>query len=128
MITKIKKKRNKKRNALIFSIIVGSLVLLIAGFLIFTNINIARRRAELTERAEALRKEIQILEQKNQELQAKIAQAEDPDFKRRKLREEFGYGRPGEEKVVILPIEEDIEEPVEEEKSFWQKIWEWFGF
>ena len=108
--------------------VIGFLILLITGFLIFTNVNIARRRAELTERAEELRKEIQILEQKNQELQAKIIQAEELDFLEEKAREKLGLKRPGEEVIVILPIEEDVEEPVEEEKSFWEKIWNWFEF
>ena len=133
MITKIKKNKNRGRNritqtSLFFFILIGFFVLLITGFLIYTNINIALRRAELTERAEELRKEIQILEQKNKELRAKIIRAQEPDFLEEKAREELGLKKPGEEVVVILPIEEDVEEPVEEEKSFWQKIWEKLGF
>ena len=141
MIAKIKKNRNRDRTrnrrknkakqiSLFFYILISFLVLLITGFLIFTNVNIARRRAELTERAEELRKEIQILEQKNQELQAKIARVGEPDFLEEKAREKLGLKKPGEEVVVILPIKEEVEElvEVEEEKNFWQKIWNWFGF
>ena len=135
MITKIKKNRNRDKRrkginqtSLFFSVLISFLILLIIGFLIFTNVNIALRRAELTERAEELRKEIQILEQKNKELRAKIIRAQEPDFLEEKAREELGLKKPGEEVVVILPIEEDVEEPVEEEKSFWQKIWEKLGF
>ena len=135
MITKIKKNRNRDKRrkginqtSLFFSVLISFLILLIIGFLIFTNVNIALRRVELTERVEELRKEIQILEQKNKELRAKIIRAQEPDFLEEKAREELGLKKPGEEVVVILPIEEDVEEPVEEEKSFWQKIWEKLEF
>ena len=135
MITKIKKNRNRDKRrkginqtSLFFSILISFLILLIIGFLIFTNVNIALRRAELTERVEELRKEIQILEQKNQELQTKIVRAGKPDFLEERAREELGLKKPGEEVVLILPIEKDVEKSIEEEKTFWQKFWEKLGF
>ena len=135
MITKIKKNRNRDKRrkginqtSLFFSILISFLILLIIGFLIFTNVNIVLRRAELTERVEELRKEIQILEQKNQELQTKIVRAGKPDFLEERAREELGLKKPGEEVVLILPIEKDVEKSIEEEKTFWQKFWEKLGF
>jgi len=129
MIAKIKKNRNRKSyRVLFFSFLIGLLVLLMLGFLIFTNINIGRRRAELTERIEVLRKEIQILEEKNQELRAGITRAGGEDFLEEKAREQMGLKKPGEEVVVILPPEKK-EEPIEKEESFWEKIREeWFRF
>ena len=124
----IKRKNKKNYSFPFFTIISGFLILLVVGFLIFTNINVALKRAELTERAEELRREIQILEQKNQELQAKIIQTDKQDFLEKKAREELGLKRPGEEVVVILPAKQDIEKPTKEEKTFWQKIWEKLGF
>ena len=41
---------------------------------------------------------------------------------------EQGYKKPGEEQVVVLPPEEENQTPLEEEKSFWQRILEKLGF
>ncbi len=130
MVAKIKKNRNRNRyRVLFFPTLITLLVLLILGFLIFTNLNIARRRAELTERIEVLRKEIQVLEERNQELRDGIIRAGSEDFLEEKVREQLGLKKPGEEVVVILPPEAEAkEEPVEKEKSFWEKIREKLGF
>ena len=56
----------------------------------------------------------------------KIIQTDGEGFLEKKAREELGFKKPGEKKVVILPIEEDGKKPVEEEKSLWQKIQGWF--
>ena len=123
----IKRKNKKNYSFPFFTIISGFLILLVVGFLIFTNINVALKKVELTERTEELRKEVQTLEQKRQELQAKIARAEDPDFLEERLREELGLKKPGEEVVVIVSSpEKEVEEPVKVEKTFWQKIQNWF--
>ena len=123
----IKRKNKKNYSFPFFTIISGFLILLVVGFLIFTNINVALKKVELTERTEELRKEVQTLEQKRQELQAKIARAEDPDFLEERFREELGLKKPGEEVVVIVSSpEKEVEEPVKEEKTFWQKIQNWF--
>jgi cell division protein FtsL len=129
MITKIKKNRNKKSYRFPFlSVLFGFLALLIIGFLIFSNINIAQRRAELTGRIEVLRKEIQVLKEENQRLEAEIKRAKQKDFLEEKAREGLGLKRPGEEVVIISPIEKEIKEPVEERKDFWEKIWKKLRF
>ena len=125
MITK--KKKNKNKNSYhfkLFSILLGFLALFIIGFLVFSNINIGLRRAELTARIEGLRKEIQVLEEKNQKLQNKINRADGKDFLEQKAREDLGLKKPGEEVVIISPFPKE-EKPIKpEEKSFWQRIWE----
>ena len=140
MIAKIKKNRNRAKNKLrrknIAKLIssfsyffIGLLVLLIIIFLAYTNINITRRRIELTDKTKNLRTEIQVLEQKNEELRNKLDSAQTPDFLEKRLREEFGYGRPGEEKVIItLPEQITTEFPTKVEKTFWQSLKNWLGF
>ena len=128
MIAKNKKNRNKKKYDLFFLILFSLLILLVLGFLIYTNINIGQRRAELVERINVLRSEIQFLEQENQRLQKEIIRAGGQDFLEEKAREELGLKKPGEEVVVITPIEKEVEEPVEKEKGLWQRIWQGLGF
>lgn len=126
MITKTKKFKKGTRQTIFFSTLIGFLVLLIVGFLIFSNLKISQRRAELTSRIEALKKEIQTLEEKNQQLRAGISQVETESYLEKEARERLGLKKPGEEVVVVLPPEE--EEVKKEEKSFWQKILEKIGF
>ena len=128
MIAKIKKNKKLQYSSFIFPVFIGGLFLLAIGFLIFSNLNISRRRAELTERIEFLREEIQVLEEKNQELRVGINRADQEDFLEEKAREQLGLKKPGEEVVVILPPKIVEEELAEKEKGFWQKIWEKLGF
>ncbi len=126
MIAKNKKKKRHYRS-LFFLIFLGFLVLLILGFLISVNLNIGGRRAELIERIESLKKEIQALEGENLELEAGIKRAGGEAFLEEKARMELGLKRPGEEVVVILSSEiEAKEEP--EKKTFWEEIWRWLDF
>ena len=105
----------------ISSILLGILAIAVIGFLVISNLRINQRRAELTTRIEAFKKEIQILEEKNQELQSGIIRSGEEDFLEEKAREQLGLKKPGEEVVVILPPEEIQPEPIKE-KNFWQKF------
>jgi len=140
MIAKIKKNRNRAKNKLrrkkiaklisFFSyFFIGVLALLIISFLIDANIDINQRRTELTDRINKLRAEVQYLEQKNEELRVGVDRAQELEFKERKIREEFGYGRPGEEKVIItLPEQVITEEAPKVKKTFWQSLQDWLSF
>jgi len=127
MIAKNKKNRNKKKHDSFFLILFSLLILLVIGFFIYTNINIGQRRTELIKRINVLRNEIQALEQENQKLQEGIIRADSQDFLEEKAREELGLKKPGEEVIVVIPIEKEIEKTIEKEKSFWQKIWQRLG-
>jgi len=108
-----------------FSIFLCLLFLAIITFLIYSNWKITQKRAELTSKIETLKKEIQILEEKNAKLRAGISQTEDEDYWKGKLYEQ-GYIGKGEQQVVVLPPkEEEFKET--EEKGFWnpQNWWEW---
>lgn len=122
-----KSRRIRKRNShqtIFFLILIGSLLVLVIGFLIFSNLKISQRRTDLIAKIEDFKKEIQILEEKNQELRAGIAQTESESYWEERIREQ-GYKKPGEEQVVVLPSEEG--EVKKEESSFWnpQNWWEW---
>jgi len=117
-------KKNKKRGFwknVFFLILLGAGTLLVIIFLFFTNWKINQKRAELIPRIEALKKEIQILEKKNQELQAGISQSKTPEKLEEIAREKLGYFQPGEE-VMVIKKEAEEEKKVEEEKKSW---WDW---
>jgi len=124
MISKSRRFRKGSHQTIFFSILIGFLLILVIGFLIFSNFKISQRRAELTAKIEDLKKEIQILEEKNQELQAGITETHSESYWEERIREQ-GYKKPGEEQIVVLPPEEG--EVKKEESSFWnpQNWWEW---
>lgn len=125
MISKSRRFKKSSYQTIFFSILIGSLLVLVIGFLIFSNLKISQRRADLTARIGDLKKEIQILEKKNQELRAGITQTESESYWEGRIREQ-GYKKPGEEQVVVL-LGEEGEVKKEEESSFWnpQNWWEW---
>lgn len=128
MIQKSKRLKRSFHQRVIFSILLGILVIGAIGFLFISNLKINKKRAELRAKIEALKKEIQILEEKNQKLKAGILERKKESYWEEKIRQE-GYRRPGEEQVVILPPPEKIEEEKErEEKNSWQRFLEKVGF
>jgi len=124
MIAKFRKKKKPSSwKNIFFSILFKILFLLVIGFLIVTNLKINQRRAQLTARTASLKEEIEILEQKNQELKENISQAGGEEYLEKVAREQLGLKAPGEEVVVITgEREEEKEEVKEEEGSWWEKI------
>ena len=129
MLSKFKK--NKKASFfrdLFFSVFIIIFILLIVGFFIITNWKINKKRAVLTARVESLRKEIQILEEKNKELKEEISQSGSEEYLEKVAREQLGLKAPGEE-VVVINKEEKEEQPEikQNEKNFWnpKSWWEW---
>ncbi len=127
MISKSRRFKKSSHQTIFFSILIGSLLVLVIGFLIFSNLKISQRRADLTARIGDLKKEIQILEKKNQELRAGITQTESESYWEERIREQ-GYKKPGEEQVVVLSGEESEEGKTGEQRSLWQRILEKIGF
>ena len=101
------------------------LILLVTAFFIFSNVKVSKRRAELRVQIQALEKEIQDLEKKNQELKTRIFQSEDLEYLEEVARTQLGLQKRGEQQVVVLPPEKEIEE--EKEESLWNPRfwWEW---
>ncbi len=126
MITKKEKVRKREfRQSLFFSILIGTFLLGAVSFLVISNLRINQKRAELIDRIENLRTEIQALEGKNQQLKAGLIQTESEIYWEGKAREQ-GYKKPGEEAIVVLPPEDKGQESIGEEKSFVEKILDWF--
>jgi len=97
------------------------------SFFIVSNLRISQRRAELIEKIDYLKEEIQALEEKNKQLEAGIGQTGSDTYWEEKIREQ-GYKKPGEESVVVLPPEEKEEGEAVKEKSIWQRFLEKIGF
>jgi len=122
MIPKIKRIRKRStRQTIFFSALIGILVLSVIGFLTFSSFKITQRKAELITKIESLRKEIQILEEKNQELRAGIEKTQSENYWEGKIRKQ-GYKKPGEEQVVVLPPEESQEEKMVETQSLLERL------
>ena len=127
MISKSRRIRKDSHQTIFFSILIGILLAAPIGFLTFSNLKISQRRAELTTKIEDFKKEIQILEKKNQELRAGITQTESESYWEERIREQ-GYKKPGEEQIVVLPPEEGEEGEAGGQKSLLQRILEKIGF
>lgn len=113
---KIKKSGNFKK--VFFTFLIGFILLGGIGFLVISNLKIGKKRAELTSKIEEITKEIQLLEERNKQLEAGILQAESEGYWEARLYEQ-GYKKPGEEAIVIIPPEGFGEEKEEkEEKTF----------
>jgi cell division protein FtsB len=110
----------ESRESVFFSTFIGILAIITIAFMVVSNFKINQKRAELMEKSEELKRQIQILEERNEALQAGIVQAGNIDYWEEKLRER-GYEKPEEETVVVLPPE-DQQAVQEEESGFWQKL------
>jgi len=114
---KIKKGGNFKN--IFFSILIGVFLLAMVGFLVVSNLKINQKRAELIDKIEEIKKEIRLLEERNEQLKAGILQTESDAYWEARLYEQ-GYKKPGEEAVVVLPPEDGQAVPAEQEK---ERIW-----
>ena len=100
MISKFKKREKTNfSETIFFSILIGILISGIVGFLIFQNIKINQKRAELNSQIEILRKELQELEAKDKLLKAGISQEGDDEYIEKIAREELNYQKEGETTV-----------------------------
>jgi len=120
-------KKNKKRGSwknIFFSIFLGIALILVISFLFYTNWKINQRRSQLTANIATLKEEIQILEQKNQELKEKMSEVGSEEHLEKVARDQLAMKAPGEEVVVVKKEEEKKEEvqKVQEEKKTWWEI------
>lgn len=125
----IAKRRKKKKSiqGIFFPILVIFFVVSITALLLVSNFKIREKRKELLSQIETVKKEIQNLEKKNQEMKAGISESQTQDYLEKEAREKLGLKKPGEEVVAIKKIQTE-EKPTEqkEEKSLWQKFLEFF--
>ena len=129
MITRFKKSKKRKElfQTIFLSAFFGILIFGTIGYLVVSNLNIRQKRAELITQIEEIQKDIDDLEQKNQELETGINKTERQDYQREKLYEQ-GYVEKGEQQVVVLLQEENKETNKEEQKGLWQKLLHKIGF
>ena len=120
MITNLRKSKKKSWPSIFSLIFLVFLAIGVIGFLVFTNWKINQRRAELQQRIEVLKREIQISKEKITSLRAGISQTESEDYQINELYKQ-GYFEEGAIPVVVLPPGEATVR--EEEKS--QNWWEW---
>lgn len=120
-------KKKKPYQSIFLSIFLLFLAMGVIGFLVNTNWKISQKRAELQQRIEALKKEIQILEEKTAALKNGISQTESEDYQVKRLYEQ-GYVEKGASQVVVLPPEEKEKEKTSEGKNIWQKFLEKLEF
>ncbi len=95
-------------------------LVILAGFLIYSNWKIVKRKRELSEKRDQLTEEVDELETEKQRLEAGLFESETEEYWEEKIRGQ-GYNKPGEE-VVVIKKEENEEasaQPFQKEKSFW---------
>ena len=122
-----KNERSSSKDKFTF-IILGILFFAIIGFLAFSNFRINKKKIELQSQADSLKKEIQILEEKKEQLRAGILEGESETFLEKEARDRLGLKKPGEEVVAVLPPKETTQEKPQQNKSLWQRILQKLGF
>ena len=105
-------------------ILIGVLFFGVIGFLAFSNLKMYQKRAELRDKTEELKKDIQILSERNEQLRAGIFDAESDVYWEEVVRK-YGYVGEGEEAIVVIPPEEKEEVIVSEEKAFLESLLDW---
>jgi cell division protein FtsB len=100
-----KKKRVKKRsleNILLASLLVFLNILIIA-FLVLANFRLFSQNKLSSQQLFVLKKELQNLKQKNNELESLLFRASQSEYLERVVREKGLYKKPGEKVAVVLP-------------------------
>jgi len=122
MVSKFKKKGKARRFInIFFSVLVGALFLATIAFLVYTDIKINKKRADLTGRIDSLKTQINDLENKNNDLRQKTSETGAKEYLEEVARDQLGLKKPGEEAVVIKQ-ENTEENKITEEKKGW---WDW---
>jgi len=127
MVAKLSRFRKKHEGSAAKKVLGWSflaLIGLLGLFLIFYNVRLYQKRAELQETTRELQLEILELSQREQELQRQLEVSTTTEFQERLLREQGLYQKPGEEVVTILPAEEP--EQKDQKKKVWWNPWTWF--
>ena len=138
MIAKNRKiKKGKRFQNIFFSVLIGVFLFAVIGFFVVSNLRISQKRGELVEKIEELKKEVQLMEERNEQLKSGITQTESDAYWEAKLREQ-GYKKPGEEAIVVIPPEEKNDSGSGEKnifesllnfiKDFWTSLSEKIGF
>ena len=113
MIAKSQRQKKRRINEeTAFQILFLGLILLFIGFLVVSNYRVSKRKTELTEKIEAIKEEIWILEQRRQNLEAGISETQKESYWEEKVRGQ-GYIKEGENQVVVIGSEEEESDKTE---------------
>ncbi len=119
MIAEFKKMKKSFWQKTLFPALLFLMMFLAIGFLIVYNWKINQKRKELILRIENLKKEIQISEERQKELNNKIFPSE--SFLEKEAREKLNLKKPGEEVIVVLPPEKQQSEKEIKKENFLEK-------
>jgi cell division protein FtsB len=120
MIAKKEKIKNSRLGDNFMPVLLGCLVFIVVGFLVYSDMKISSLRTERIVKLRELQQQLTDLEAKRQELGAQVSQGESEAYVEKEARETFNLKKPGEEVVAVLPAEGSQEKaPV---KGFWQNV------
>lgn len=122
MIAK-KPKKIKEKSDVFFQVAFSILTIFLVGFLLVSNVKIEKRRSEMSVRIDSLKKEIQTLQQKKDELESNLSQTGKESYWEEKIREE-GYVKEGENPVVVMPPEKNQTGSEQKQEGFSAGLWE----
>mgnify|MGYP000041169835 FL=1 len=123
-VSRFRKKHGSSTTKKVFGWSFLVLIGLLGLFLIFYNVRIYQKRAELEERAKELQLKIVELSQQEKELQEQFEISNTKEYQERVLREQGLYQKPGEEVVTIVPLKEP--ERKEQKERVWWDPSTWF--
>ena len=122
--SRFRKRHESSRAKKVFGWSLLILIGLLGLFLIFYNLSLYQKRAELQERASELALEIAVLSQREEQLQQQLEISSTEEYQERVLREQGLYQKPGEEVVTIIPLKEP--EQKEQKEKVWWNPFTWF--
>ena len=105
-----------------------NLIIIIVGLLLI--VNLTRSISQLVGswgKIDEAKKEMELSQKKNSELQAKLKEAQSPEFIEKIARDKLGLAKEGETVVILPPIEPEATKSAEEKIiPNWQKWWKLF--
>lgn len=101
------KRLSSSNSSLIFAIFLLILFFSFFGFLFYNNIKINQKKKVLNLQLEALKKEIQTLEEKKEKLEGEMSKQNKENFLETQARNRLGLRKPGEEVIMILSSEQE---------------------
>jgi len=125
MITDYNKKQKggfSKRN---FYFMAGGIIFVAAsGFLILADFNVYKDRQALNSQLKDYKKQVQEIQNKNEDFKKRIAQENNNDYIEKVAREELDLQKSGEKVVAfIMPPAPQAESP--KQKNFWDSLTAW---